>query len=548
MKHLQIFLSIAITSALCGCEDNGHVYDSVINELDHTIDNQNAIYTFKEARIDSLRVKLAATRNLHSRYDIAQALFDEYSLYDTDSAFVYANLLRDIAAMTGDSGMAIESALNIANRYRVSGMFEDAIEILESLDINGIPEKLRFNYYNVLERIYHDLCHASRDPIAAKKHSEKAHSYGSICSQLRATASKREMLMGIVADTLYSGHPQAARELLSGFKDFNEDDYEFLASFHFWMAKAYGMELDKENEILHSALSAIYDRNIPVKASRSLINLAKNLLETGDTDHAFKYIVTAYDDAIHADAKIALMEIGRFQSEVISAYEKIQRHDNRILKYLLVSSLIFLLFLILGISATIVDKKKILKMQRKIQQSNDEIIKVNSELEQRITQIKEGDRIKDTYIGHYLMMFSKHIGSLEHYRSWLRIEAKSGDMQQMQQALRSEDPIDREREAIFKEFDETFLTLFPNFVEQLNSLLKNDYRIGQNVKPGTLSNELRIFALIRLGVSDSQSIAQFLKKSLSTIYNYRVKLRNCAKDRDEFEKDLMKIGTLEDAI
>ena len=140
-------------------------------------------------------------------------------------------------------------------------------------------------------------------------------------------------------------------------------------------------------------------------------------------------------------------------------------------------------------------------------------------------------------------MFTSHINSLEEYRSSIRVVAKSKDIEEITRALRSDDYIDAKRETLLREFDRTFLGVFPNFVEQLNALLREDQRIGQNLPAGKLTNELRIFALIRLGVTESADISRFLKKSPSTIYNYRVKLRNASiYSNEEFEKRLMEIG------
>ena len=159
------------------------------------------------------------------------------------------------------------------------------------------------------------------------------------------------------------------------------------------------------------------------------------------------------------------------------------------------------------------------------------------------TSLKEANDIKDICLGRYLSMFSNQISSLERYRSALRITSKSRDMNDILQALKSDDFIDNERKLLYEEFDETFLAAFPNFVSKLNSLLREDARIGEHLKPGRLNNELRIFALIRLGVTESSKIASFLKKSPSTVYNYRVKLRNaCVCGYDNFEKKLMEIG------
>ena len=158
-------------------------------------------------------------------------------------------------------------------------------------------------------------------------------------------------------------------------------------------------------------------------------------------------------------------------------------------------------------------------------------------------KLKEANDIKESYLGRYLSMFSNHINSLERYRSSLRGVAKSMDLKEIQNALKSDEFIDAERETLFQEFDRSFLGIFPDFVPQLNALLEEDKRIGQNLPEGKLSNELRIFALIRLGVTESAKIAQFLKKSPSTVYNYRVKLRNAAIcPHQEFEQRLMEIG------
>ena len=162
---------------------------------------------------------------------------------------------------------------------------------------------------------------------------------------------------------------------------------------------------------------------------------------------------------------------------------------------------------------------------------------------ENVERLKESNQIKDTYLGRYLSMFSEHIDALERYRSGLRVTAKSKDLDDILRVLKSDAYIDTERKTLYDEFDATFLGVFPDFVNQLNGLLREEARIGQDLPPGKLSNELRIFALIRLGVTESAQIARFLKKSPSTIYNYRVKLRNAAAcDRDDFEKRLMEIG------
>ena len=164
-------------------------------------------------------------------------------------------------------------------------------------------------------------------------------------------------------------------------------------------------------------------------------------------------------------------------------------------------------------------------------------------LKHSLVRIKEANELREATLGQYAAMFASHINSLEEYRSSIRVVAKSKDLDVITQALRSDDFIDAKRETLLKEFDKTFLSVFPDFVQQLNALLKEDQQIGKSLPQGKLSNELRIFALIRLGVTESADISRFLKKSPSTIYNYRVKLRNASiYPNEEFDKRLMEIG------
>jgi hypothetical protein len=204
---------------------------------------------------------------------------------------------------------------------------------------------------------------------------------------------------------------------------------------------------------------------------------------------------------------------------------------------------IILTLLAFFLTASIASLLVVRRLQVQVLQANKEIQTINANLQRQLLMVKEANDIKDSYLGRYLSMFSSHINSLEQYRSQLRNVAKGKDLGDIMQALRSDEFIETQRETLYREFDHTFLGVFPDFVAQLNALLKEGQHIGEGLTEGKLTNELRIFALIRLGVNESAQIAQFLKKSPSTIYNYRVKLRNAALcPNQEFEERLMEIG------
>ena len=187
--------------------------------------------------------------------------------------------------------------------------------------------------------------------------------------------------------------------------------------------------------------------------------------------------------------------------------------------------------------------KKVSVAERRTREKNDELQTLNGRLHEYILMLQEANDIKESYLARYLDMCSDYIEGLERYRSHLRKSAKNGGFAEVMDNLKSRDFIEKELQEFYAQFDATFLDLFPDFIAQLNGLLQPDKRIEDTSKEGILSTELRVMALIRLGVNDSVKIAHFLRRSVSTIYNYRVKLRNAAmSDREEFERQIMHIG------
>jgi hypothetical protein len=194
--------------------------------------------------------------------------------------------------------------------------------------------------------------------------------------------------------------------------------------------------------------------------------------------------------------------------------------------------------------------KRLAIARKNLNEANLQLHNLNNELSDTNTQLNatnktllEANIIKEEYIGRYMDQCSVYIDKLDDYRRLLNKTATAGKIEDLLQALKSKQFIEDELKEFYTNFDSTFLQLFPTFVEEFRTLLIDDEEI--QIKQGELLNtELRIFALIRLGITDSVKISHFLRYSLSTIYNYRTKLRNkAAGPRDEFEMNVMQIGT-----
>ena len=197
---------------------------------------------------------------------------------------------------------------------------------------------------------------------------------------------------------------------------------------------------------------------------------------------------------------------------------------------------IFGLLILLGILAALVAALVL------VFRSRLRIRKANREITRKTRELEDSNHIKDAYITEFLQMFSEHVDSLDRYRHELKKSTEKKDINALIKQLDSDKFIDAEWDYLFMKFDQTFLGIFPDFIEKLNNLLRKDsYQVGANLYPGRLNNELRTYALIRLGVTDSTRIAKFLHLSISTVYNNRVRLRNAARNRDRFEELVMKL-------
>lgn len=530
MKNiLPLLLSVLM---LQGCLSSSGISvptRNAIAELDRILETNDEITSRKEARISEMRRQLENAPDLQSRYRVCCGLCDEYYKFNLDSALHYIYLKQSLARELNDDALKIDAVLDLAGRYLISGMYYSAKELVESIDTSRMSSEQFTPYYQAFTTLYHNLVLVNKDSKLTAGYREQEMRY----RQLGLSISRPSTLNynTEMAEALMSkGKNAEARKLLLDYLENQEYPNQNLTIIHYWIAKTYKAEGNKDQALMHYAISARHDMASSVRASRSIIQAAVLLLDYGQPERAYRYIHRAYQDAVMADARICQEEIARFMPEITSTYDRMNTRRIRELIYALVLAALLLAVSIVGLLL-------IRSLQKKV-------LKANQEIKDGLVKMKEANDIKDIYMGRYMSMFSSHINGIEQYRSSIRNVAKSKDIDQIMKALRSDDFIDNQRETLYAEFDHAFLGMFPDFVSQLNSMLKEDQRIGKKLKEGQLNSELRIFALIRLGVSESSQIASFLKKSPSTIYNYRVKLRKASiYPHDEFEQHVMEIGT-----
>ena len=316
-------------------------------------------------------------------------------------------------------------------------------------------------------------------------------------------------------------------------------------------SESYRLKENKEKEFL--IISAIADMTTAVREYISLRKLAILLYQEGDIERAYSYVKICMEDAAACNARLRKLEILEIFPIINDAYQQKAEKQQEQMKWTLASISILSFFLLLAIFYVYKQMKRLAIARKEVIDTNKRLKELNEELHLSMHKLKEANHsiaensyLKEEYIGRYMDQCSVYLEKMDNYRRSLGKIAATGNVEELYKNIKSSKFIEVELKEFYTNFDNTFLQMFPTFVEDFNALLTNDERIS--LKTGERMNtELRIFALIRLGISDSVKIAQFLRYSVTTIYNYRTKVRNkAAGDRNLLEQEVMKIGKSKD--
>ena len=526
-----------------GCGRDVQYPDDVrtaLKELDEVIAQKEMIEAQKEDRITQIKGKLADASDDWQRYELLDELVDEYFQYNIDSTAFLSRLKLSIAERTGNNDLINDARYDIADRHTMSGLADATFNELKLIDIEGLYEGSKLRYYSILNTIYRTLEVEAVDETLAQEYARQKTRY----RELLLSALGEDDISRIYVMTeilLQSDRPQEALDLLIPWVEEKKPSLNESGILCYSIASAYAMLEDVDKAILWYARSAKSDLLVPKYEYRSLYELAGLLNRRGDIERAYSYITRSIEDAVQSNAQIHKQFAYQLLPIISNSYDSLMRQKNTQMKYTLIAMGIVLGLLIIMSLVLLREKKKVTLAERQTKDSNEQLRKLNAELHDYVILLQETNEIKDSYLGRYLNMCSDYIDGLDRYRSSLRKTGKEGG--DVMAALKSKAFMEAELEEFYTQFDATFLDLFPDFIPQVNELLQEDKRISYKPKERLLSTELRVLALIRLGVNDSARIAQFLRRSVSTIYNYRVKMRNAAKvDREEFENRLMKIG------
>ena len=522
--------------------------DSLLHVLDKTVENYQLYSNLKEEKLNKLKDLLKMTISDQQRYVICGQLYDEYKLYKSDSALVYARKKLQIAERLNNKRDLTEVKLNLASIMGITGMYKESMDILNAVNVSDYPD-LKAYYFHIYRTVYGFMADYTMTSQEKKQYQEITDAYRDSLLVTNPPGSGTHVMVKSDQLIVNKQYDEALKLLLDYFPTIKESIHD-RAIIAYSIALAYHGKHERDLEKKWLAVSAINDLQSATKEYISLRLLAFSLYEDGDVDRAYKYIRRSLDDALFCNARLRTFEISQMVPIIDKAYQHQTESRQRLMLISLISISILSFLLMIAVFFVYRQMKKLAIARKKLSTANDQLNNLNHELSTINYQLKdtndtlqEANLIKEEYIGRYMDQCSAYIDKLDDYRRLLNKTAAAGKIDDLLHAIKSKQFIEDELKEFYTNFDSTFLQLFPTFVEDFTHLLIDNEET--QLKQGELLNTvLRIFALIRLGITDSVKISHFLRYSLSTIYNYRTKLRNKAiGKRDEFEANVIRIGT-----
>lgn len=532
MKNVILLLLFLIYPAIGFCSVNE--IDSLLKVLDRVISERVKYTDAKEAAIRELKARKDRVTDLEERYNINKEIINEYQSFICDSAEFYINLNYAIAKELNNKDFITESKLSLSNIYSLSGLFMQASEVFDSINYEELPAHYKPLYCWNKIRFYENLITYTDDSKFSKEYEELKKDYRNRVMAFWNSQSD-EYKKEYAFQLQQAGQFREAIELLIPLFEKEKPETHGYAMAAMSLAKVYKSDGNTTKQEYYLILAAITDIQLAVKENEALLSLAINLYDNGDINRAYNYIGVALDDALFYNTRFKNSVIARVQPIIESTYlHKIgQQQENLRLYSILISVFVIILVIVLYFNYRHV--KAVSKARKELREMNDRLVKLNKKLD-------EANLVKERYIGYFMNQCAIYINKLYEYRKNVNRKIKTGQIDSLYRS--SSDELEQEVEELRSNFDKAFLQLYPNFVEEFNSLLKPQEQYTLEDK-GKLNTELRIFALIRLGITDVSQIAIFLRYSLQTVYNYKSKVKGKSiVDSDQFEEEVKKIGSL----
>lgn len=531
--------------------------DIVIKRLNDVIDSSSVYDKNKMLAIQNLKVKLSKSdkSQLNNQIDLNQQLFDEYLLFKRDSAFNYAIRIKSISEKLNDKAYSVKANLNLANISVSAGMYKECLDYLKLINLKDLNNSNGSLYFGLLGRCYSDMAEYSTIPYFSSKYNAYANEYRIKALNLTDSGTFFNNFLKVFNEFKDGNISIAEQE----FKHIliSEKDTRNIALVNYMLGEVYQKKGDTDSAIEYYAEAAIQDIKISTKESLALIKLSELLFINKNLEQSSILVTKAYNDAIFYGAQHRKLQVGKIlpmiEKEVLTnvELEKKRIHDQFLM------AIAFLILLAILVIIIFVQFKKLKKVKQRLVNSNinlevinkqllefnEEIKARNLEIEKINNKLLESNKINEEYIGFFFTEYDAIFEKFDDLLSKITNDIDNEDIDKAKFKLSKYDSV-KEKEKLLHNFDTAFMKLFPNFINEFNKLMIDGSEVKINSNQ-ILNKELRIFALIRLGIKHNEKISKILGYSVNSIYAYKTKVRNKSKvENEDFDKLLIQNTSL----
>lgn len=528
-----------------------------LDDLDKVISHSKEYTKKYEQEVGILKSKYVHAKSAQDKLAASRELFTKYKSSILDSAYAYAERKLHYAKILHNYEDSVYSELDIADIFNKTGNYVESYKILSGLEHKPMSVDMRKYYLSLYGNLYEGLRETSITAYQRADNERRRIMFRDSLKNMKDKQSDWDKAEFLCSQNKYT---DALHCLFDSYKKLSYEDRE-MGYVAFAISDIYRQinETDKEKQYL--IISAIADLKNNVKEYISLRRLATLLYEEGDVKRAYRYMRKSMEDATFCNARLRILEISDALPIIDKAYESMQKTEQEYTLYgfFIVSILVVMLCFMMYFTRK--QLKKIAQARRALETSNKSLNDMNLQLNSLNSQLSlangklnetnatlqdtnlslfESNKIKNIYIMEFMNKCSVYIDKLEDYRRSLKKLAVAGKIQELYKQLKSNALVEQEIEEFFEDFDRIFLKIFPNFVISFNGLMKQEELIEPK-KPGRLNTELRIYALMRLGIGENEKIAAFLRCSRQTVYSYRSRIRLRSLFPDDFEERVVKI-------
>ncbi|MEH0153461.1 DUF6377 domain-containing protein [Limibacter armeniacum] len=510
--------------------------ESGIEQLDEILSKKEFYEQQKLERIKKLKRQLSVNQgaSLRAKFDLNNKLYQEYKSFVFDSAFQYSNRLIDISYQLNDESLIGYAKINLGFTLLSSGMFKEAFDTLNSVQVNALPDTTKIDYYALMARMLYDISDYNQDQHYSPEYIKKADVYVDFATNLADPDSYHYLYLTGLRD-LREGRTDDAIRILNRLLESNPN----LGGQKFAITAAtlsflYLKMDDTAKAIALLEQASVSDIKHAIKETSAMTSLAQLLYKTGDIEKAYEYINESMEDAKYYGAKQRMSEVGKIFPVISSSKLNSEEARSRdLLHFSIIVGVLTLIILCFAI-ITVFQKRRISQREVTIKENNSMLRKTNE-------QLFEANTIKDEYLGFYLELPFQYLGKLDHIKDSIETKLTGPQYKEIRYILSKVDQV-KEKQKLLQNFDKSFIKIFPNFIEQFNQLFDEDHQFVPH-KDEILCTEIRLFALIRIGIKDSDRLANILGYSVNTIYAYKNRIKNQSYiPNNEFEAHVMEIN------